>query len=349
MIHAVDNINVVSLSPLLAPKILKEKIPVTEKASETISSARAAIAAIIEGRDKRLLTIVGPCSIHDEEAALEYAERLLSLKTDISDRLCIVMRVYFEKPRTTTGWKGLINDPHIDNSYDIKTGLQKARGLLLKLATMGMPAASEVLDPIIPQYIADLLSWASIGARTAESQTHREMASGLSMPIGFKNNTDGNLQSAIDALTAAKRPHHFLGIDNEGHSSVIHTRGNQYGHIILRGGRSGPNYDPVSVMAAEKQLEAASIAQGVMVDCSHANCGKFEVLQGHVLHDVIQQRLSCTTNIFGVMLESNLREGRQDMATNNSELEYGLSITDPCMGWERTEALLRKAHEKLSI
>lgn len=346
--HTVDNINVVSLTPLLPPRVLKEELPLTDEIAENVAAARAEIASILDGNDNRLLIIVGPCSIHDEKAALEYAERLFVLRRELVDHFCIVMRVYFEKPRTTTGWKGMINDPDMDNSYNIVKGLRKARGLLLKLADMGMPAASEVLDPIIPQYIADLLSWVSIGARTTESQTHREMASGLSMPVGFKNNTDGNLQTAIDALIASNRPHHFLGIDSEGHTSVVRTKGNQYGHIILRGGRSGPNYGPVSVLTAEKQLRAADIPARVMVDCSHANCGKQEALQAHVLRDVVEQRISGTTGVLGVMLESNLKEGRQDMQADLSDLAYGLSITDPCMGWERTEALLREAYDKLN-
>ena len=346
--HTVDNINVVSLTPLLPPHVLKKELPLTEEIAENIAATRAEIAAILDGNDNRLLVIVGPCSIHDEKAALEYAERLFVLRQELADHLCIVMRVYFEKPRTTTGWKGLINDPEMDNSYDIAKGLRRARGLLLQLAAMGMPAASEVLDPIIPQYIADLLSWVSIGARTAESQTHREMASGLSMPVGFKNNTDGNLQSAIDALIASNRPHHFLGIDSEGHTSVVRTRGNQYGHIILRGGRSGPNYGPVSVITVEEQLQAAGLSPRVIVDCSHANCGKREALQAHALQDVVQQRLSGITGVMGVMIESNLKEGHQKMQSDPAKLEYGLSVTDPCMGWERTETLLREAYNKLN-
>ncbi len=345
--RAVDNINVVSLTPLMPPRVLKGEAPLTDQHTETVAAARAEIAAVLDGRDRRLLVIAGPCSIHDEGAAFEYAQRLMRLKEALSDHLCIIMRVYFEKPRTTTGWKGLINDPDMDNSYDIEKGLRKARGLLLRLAALGMPAASEVLDPIIPQYIADLLSWVSVGARTSESQTHREMASGLSMPVGFKNNTDGNLQSAIDALVAVGRPHHFLGIDSDGRSAVVHTRGNGHGHIILRGGRGGPNYDPVSVIAAEEQLRAAGVTPRVMVDCSHANCGKRETLQAHVLRDVLQQRGTCSPAIMGVMLESNLKEGNQKITSNKGALEYGLSVTDPCIGWERTEALLQEAYETL--
>ncbi len=348
MMRAVDNLNVLSLTPLMPPAMLKRELPLSEAAAETVASGRDQIAAILEGRDARLLVIAGPCSIHDEAAAVDYAQRLAALAAELRDRLYIVMRVYFEKPRTTTGWKGLINDPDMNNSYDIEKGLKRARGLLRRIAELGMPAASEVLDPIIPQYIAEFLSWVSIGARTSESQTHREMASGLSMPVGFKNNTDGRLQSAIDALIAAGRPHCFLGIDADGRTCVVATRGNRHGHIILRGGRSGPNYDPVSVIAAEEQLKAAGILPRVMVDCSHANCGKRERLQAHVLRDVVQQRIEGNSSIIGVMLESNIKEGSQKLSGTLADLEYGQSVTDPCIGWELTESLLREAHEKLA-
>ncbi|HDP34220.1 MAG TPA: 3-deoxy-7-phosphoheptulonate synthase [Candidatus Hydrogenedentes bacterium] len=343
----VDNLNVLSFAPLMPPKQLKAESPITETASETVAGARDEIAAILDGHDNRMLIVAGPCSIHDDAAALDYARRLLRLRKELGKRLCIVMRVYFEKPRTTTGWKGMINDPDMNNSYNIEKGLRRARKLLLQLGELGMPAASEVLDPIIPQYIAELLAWASVGARTAESQTHREMASGLSMPVGFKNNTDGNLQSAVDALLAAGRPHHFLGIDDEGRSCVVHTRGNRHGLIILRGGRKGPNYDPVSIMAAEKQLQDAGLTPRVMVDCSHANCGKQAPLQAHVLRDVTEQRITLNNPIVGVMLESNLKEGNQKLPEDISRLEYGLSVTDPCIGWERTESLLREVCDKL--
>ncbi len=361
MTRPLDNLNVVSLTPLVAPHTLKEAVfqeeygtldasaaqAHMETITDTVAGAREAIAAILDGDDSRLLIIAGPCSIHDADAAIDYARRLRTLKERYADRLFVIMRVYFEKPRTTTGWKGLINDPDMDNSYDIEKGLRKARALLMTLADLGVPAASEVLDPIIPQYIADLLSWVSVGARTSESQTHREMASGLSMPVGFKNNTDGNLQSAIDALVAAGRPHHFLGIDSDGRSCVVRTRGNRHGHIILRGGRNGPNYDPVSIINATEQLQAAGLAPRMMVDCSHANCGKREVLQAHVLRDVVRQRVEGNDSIMGLMLESNLEEGRQPLGADISKLTYGLSITDPCIGWERTEALLDETYAAL--
>lgn len=346
--HILDNLNVLSFTPMVSPLVLKEALPLTERASETVAEARRTIASILDGDDTRLLVIVGPCSIHDPDAAVEYARRLSELRDALSDQLFIAMRVYFEKPRTTIGWKGLINDPGMDGSCDIELGLRTARRLLLSLADMGVPSAGELLDPIIPQYIAELMSWASIGARTSESQTHREMASGLSMPVGFKNSTDGNLQTAIDALVSARGSHHFLGIDSDGRSCVVRTRGNRHGHIILRGGRSGPNYDPVNVIAAKEQMRSAGLLSRIMVDCSHANCGKRELLQAHVLRDVVQQRIEGNASIIGVMLESHLKEGRQDIVSDRSALVYGQSITDPCIGWELTEQLLRETHDKLA-
>ncbi len=348
MSRVVDNLNVASFAPLMPPRLLREQLPAEERVADAVADAREAIGAILEKRDSRLLVITGPCSIHDSEAALEYAQRLCALKGELGDRLFLVMRVYFEKPRTTVGWKGLINDPDMNGSYDIEKGLFKARALLLRLAGMGMPAASEVLDPIIPQYIADLLSWVSIGARTSESQTHREMASGLSMPVGYKNNTDGNLQAAIDAVISAARPHHFLGIDGDGLTCVVHTRGNRLGHVILRGGRSGPNYDPVSVIAVEEQMRAAGLEPRIIVDCSHANCGKRPRLQAHALRDVVQQRIEGNASIVGVMLESNLEEGSQRVGGDIGSLVYGRSVTDPCIDWDTTAALLREVHQKLA-
>ncbi|HOD94268.1 MAG TPA: 3-deoxy-7-phosphoheptulonate synthase [Candidatus Hydrogenedentes bacterium] len=348
MQRAVENVNVLSLTPLPPPDELKAQFPLTENTADTVANCREQLAAILDGKDRRFLVITGPCSIHDTEAGLDYARRLHALSRELSDRLFILMRVYYEKPRTTVGWKGLINDPDMNNSYDIQKGLRKARRFLLDVAEMGLGAASEVLDPIIPQYLADLMSWVSIGARTSESQTHREMASGLSMPVGFKNNTSGNLQSAIDALIAAGRPHHFLGVDGAGRSCVVHTRGNSYGHVILRGGRSGPNYDPVSVITVEDQMRSAGLEPRIIVDCSHANCGKRPRLQAHVLRDVIQQRLEGNKSIYGVMLESNLQEGNQKLSGNASDLRYGCSVTDPCIDWEMTEQLLREAHRKLA-
>lgn len=342
-----DNLNVVSIRTLITPRALKAKLPMTAAANKTVVEGRAAIQRILDGEDRRLLVIVGPCSIHDEQAAIEYANRLAELAQAVKDQLLIVMRTYFEKPRTTIGWKGLINDPHLDGSYDMAAGLFKARDILLRVAKLGLPAATEVLDPIVPQYITDLKSWAAVGARTTESQTHREMASGLSMPIGFKNSTDGNLRIAIDALLSARHPHHFLGIDQDGRTCVLGTRGNAYCHIIVRGGQDRPNYDPVSIIMTEEQLREAGLAPRIMVDCGHANSGKRPRLQAHVLKSVLQQRLDGNTSIIGVMIESNLREGRQTLESGGKNLKYGVSITDPCLGWKETERLLRFAHREL--
>jgi 3-deoxy-7-phosphoheptulonate synthase len=344
----VNNLNVLSFDPLVSPAALKAEVPVGEAVADFVAGSRQEVMEILEGRDPRLLVIVGPCSVHHREAALDYAARLAGLRAELGDRLLLVMRVYFEKPRTTVGWKGLINDPDLDGSYNVHKGLRKAREILLRVNEMGVPAASELLDPIIPQYIADLLSWVSIGARTSESQTHRELASGLSMPVGFKNGTSGNLQIAIDGVLSASWPHHFLGVDEDGGTCVVATRGNPHCHIILRGGRSGPNYDPVSVITAEEQMKSAGLAPRVLVDCSHANCGKRPHLQAHVLRDVIQQRLEGNTSLMGVMLESNLGAGSQKLAGDASQLAYGVSITDPCLDWNATESILREAHAKLA-
>ena len=292
--------------------------------------------------------MVGPCSIHDRAVALDYAQRLCALREEIGDRILLVMRTYFEKPRTTIGWKGLINDPQLNGTCDMSMGLRNARELLLEISEMGMPTATEMLDPIVPQYLADLITWASIGARTIESQTHREMASGLSMPIGFKNGTDGNLQIAIDAMYSSRHPHHFLGIDQEGRTSVINTCGNAWGHVILRGGHNRPNYDPVSVAVAQEQMAKAGLPQVVMVDCSHANSGKRPEHQPHVLRSVVQQIQDGNTALMGVMIESNIAGGRQDLKDDLSALQYGVSVTDPCLGWEETERILRWAHSELA-
>ena len=345
--HRIENVNISEFTPLITPRALKAELPLSEKADETVAAAREAVAAILTKQDRRLLVVVGPCSIHDREAALEYAGRLSVLQRELADRLMIVMRVYYEKPRTTVGWKGLINDPNLDGSYEVDKGLRKAREILLRVNEMGLPAGSELLEPVIPQYIADLLACASIGARTSESQTHREMASGLSMPVGFKNSTDGYLQVAIDGVVAAGRAHHFLGIDADGRTCVVASQGNPNWHIILRGGRTGPNYDPVSVISAEEQMRDAGVDPRIMVDCSHANCGKRPHLQAHVLRDVVQQRVEGNTSLIGVMLESNLKGGCQKIPADLSKLEYGVSITDPCLDWETTERILREAHDKL--
>ncbi len=335
--------------PLLTPREIKELLPMTEAANATVVEGRRSIEAILRGDDPRLLVIVGPCSIHDPAAALHYARRLRLLREELEDRLYIIMRTYFEKPRTTIGWKGLINDPNLDGTYDIDKGLKKAREVLIAVGDLGVPTATEVLDPIVPQYVTDLVSWVSIGARTTESQTHREMASGLSMPVGFKNSTDGNLQIALDAMQSARHSHHFLGIDSDGRSCIVATRGNAYGHIILRGGRGAPNYDPVSITQAEEQLESIGLPTRLLVDCSHDNSGKRYYLQRHVLRSVVQQRQDGTRSIVGILLESNLNEGNQKLGDDPSKLKYGVSITDACIGWDTTEHLLRYAHREMGI
>lgn len=342
------DLNVLATTPLVTPGEMKRQFPITERANRTVVEGREAVKRVLRKEDARLLVVVGPCSIHDGAAAIEYAERLARLQEDVKDQLCLIMRAYFEKPRTSVGWKGLINDPRLDGSYDMRAGLSKAMEILLKIAELGLPAATEVLDPIVPQYIADLVSWAAIGARTTESQTHRELASGLSMPVGFKNSTDGNLQIAINALVAARQPHHFLGIDQEGRTCVIATRGNDYGHIILRGGGERPNYDPVSIAMAQEQLTEAGLAPLVMVDCSHDNSGRRPRLQAHVLKSIVQQRMDGNTDIVGVMVEGNLKEGNQPLRNSGVGLEYGKSITDPCLGWDDTERLLRFVHDELA-
>jgi 3-deoxy-7-phosphoheptulonate synthase len=340
-----QNLHVRETIRLLPPRALKEALPMTERSNQTVVESRETIQRILRKEDRRLLVVIGPCSIHDVKGGLEYAQRLNRLRQELSDQLCLVMRVYFEKPRTTIGWKGFINDPLIDGSYDIETGLRKARQMLLQITDLGLPVATEFLDPIVPQYIADLVSWAAIGARTTESQTHREMASGLSMPVGFKNATDGSLQVAIDAMTAARTPHSFLGIDQEGVTSIIRTTGNPDGHVVLRGGRLQANYDPGSIAEATMALEKAGLPAVLMVDCSHANSGKQHARQEEVWRSVVTQRDSGNTALIGLMVESYLSEGNQPIPKNAADLRYGVSITDACIGWETTERLLRHGHE----
>jgi 3-deoxy-7-phosphoheptulonate synthase len=326
---------------LVTPRELKSALPLDDASARVVAAGRAAVEAILEGRDPRLLAIVGPCSIHDPDAALEYAGGLARVRADVGDRFEVVMRVYFEKPRTTIGWKGLINDPHLDGSYDVHRGLHIARRLLLDVAALGLPAATEFLDPIVPQYLADLVSWAAVGARTTESQTHREMASGLSMPVGFKNGTDGRLEVALDAMQAARSPHAFLGIDEDGFTSVVRTSGNPFGHMVLRGGRAASNYDPESIAHALAQLAARGMPPVVLVDCSHANSGKVPARQEDVWRSVVAQRRAGTGGLIGLMLESNLEEGNQPFPQERAKLRRGVSITDACMGWADTERLLR--------
>ncbi len=343
----INNLHVQETTRLLSPNELKAELPFSERAEQTVVSGRDAVRAILRGEDSRLLLIVGPCSIHDPEAALDYAAKLVKLRDELNDRLCIVMRVYFEKPRTTIGWKGLINDPHLNGTYDIETGLKTGRKLLLQINELGLPAATEFLDPIVPQYLAELISWAAIGARTTESQTHREMASGLSMPVGFKNGTDGSLQTAIDAMTAARSPHSFLGIDPDGFTSIISTTGNPDGHVVLRGGRVRTNYDAESITEAVAALNKAKLPPHLMVDCSHANSGKQHAKQEEVWNSVIAQRAAGNQYITGVMLESFLSEGNQSLK-NPADLKYGVSITDACIDWNTTERILRSGYEGLA-
>ncbi|MGD9210070.1 MAG: 3-deoxy-7-phosphoheptulonate synthase [Desulfobacteraceae bacterium] len=340
------DLHVEKFVPLISPSALIKELPISQKASETVISGRQSIQDILHKKDKRILAIVGPCSIHDENAALEYAEQLIELQEKVKDTFILVMRVYFEKPRTTVGWKGLINDPFLNGSCDIHTGLKKARKLLLKILGMGLPTASEILDPIIPQYIADLICWAAIGARTTESQTHRELASGLSMPVGFKNCTDGGLNTAINAMIAAGAKQSFLGIDQQGRASVVQTTGNPYAHIVLRGGNR-PNYDSVSIGEALTMLRNKDLTEAVVVDCSHANSKKNHRAQAIAWQDVINQRLDGNDSIIGLMLESNINEGNQKNTCDFETMEYGVSITDACISWDTTTHLIQSAHTQL--
>ena len=343
-----QNLHVKETTRLITPRALKDHLPMTEASNQTVVESRQRVTGILQQKDSRLLVVVGPCSIHDVDGALEYATRLNTIRRDVADAMEIVMRVYFEKPRTTIGWKGLINDPHLDGSYDIETGLKSARRLLLEITAMGLPTATEFLDPIIPQYTADLITWAAIGARTTESQTHRELASGLSMPVGFKNGTDGSLQIALDAMLSARTPHSFLGIDQDGITSVIRTTGNPVGHVVLRGGRTRPNYDRQSIEEAGLNLKKAGLAQVLMVDCSHANSGKQHARQEEVWDNVISQRVAGSNSLIGMMIESYLQEGSQPFPQPREKLCYGVSITDACLGWEATERMLRSGYAKLT-
>jgi 3-deoxy-7-phosphoheptulonate synthase len=343
-----QNLHVKEAVRLLTPRALKAELPASEAANRSVVGSRECVARILRREDPRLLVVVGPCSIHDTTGALEYGAKLNTMRQELLENMEIVMRVYFEKPRTTIGWKGLINDPHLDGTYDIETGLKRARRLLLDLTAMGLPTATEFLDPIIPQYIDDLVTWAAIGARTTESQTHREMASGLSMPIGFKNGTDGSLQIALDAMISARSPHSFLGIDQDGVTSIIRTTGNPVGHVVLRGGRTHPNYDAASLDQSEQQLAKAGLPSVLMVDCSHANSGKQHARQEEVWRSVVDQRIQGNKAIIGMMVESYLQEGNQPFPRNAAELCYGVSITDACLGWEATERMLRWANHKLT-
>jgi 3-deoxy-7-phosphoheptulonate synthase len=344
MLRATDDLRIADLRPLIPPAILMEELPVTEQASITVSDTRGQIRDCIEGRDHRLVVVVGPCSIHDPVAALEYGARLKEAAERHRDGLVVAMRVYFEKPRTTVGWKGLINDPHMDDSFAINEGLRTARKLLLDLGNLGLPTGSEFLDTIMPQFIADLVSWGAIGARTTESQVHRELASGLSMPVGFKNGTGGSVQIAIDAVQAARDAHHFLSVTKQGISAIVSTSGNDYCHVILRGSSRGTNYDRESVQSLAGSLAEAGVHRRVMVDCSHGNSRKDHRRQSAVAREVGDQLAAGSSDIFGVMLESHLVEGRQDLVEGEASM-YGQSVTDACISWEATETVLAELAE----
>jgi len=338
-----EDTRVCGVTRLISPREVKERLVASPEILAQVAENRETCRRILRGEDPRLLVIVGPCSIHDTVSALDYAKRLAALSKEVSDRLFIVMRVYFEKPRTTVGWKGLINDPYLDDSGDMAFGIKVARQLLLDVAALGLPAATEVLDPIIPQYIADLLSWSAIGARTTESQTHREMASGLSMPVGFKNGTDGSVQTAVDAMRSSRNSHSFLGIDQEGMTSIIKTAGNPDGHLVLRGGRDGVNYHPHQTADAAAKLKSAGVPTAIMIDCSHANSGKDPARQPEVWKSILEQRAAGRTDIVGAMLESHIERGAQTLGDDPSKLRYGISITDACLDWETTAELLRQS------
>jgi 3-deoxy-7-phosphoheptulonate synthase len=342
-----QNVNVASSDLLATPEEVKRRLPLTARAADTVLRLRETLRAILERRDPRLFVVVGPCSIHDVVAAREYADRLKRLADQVAPTLFLIMRVYFEKPRTTVGWKGLINDPDLDDSFHIEKGILLARELLLYVAELGLPAGTEALDPIMPQYLSELITWTAIGARTTESQTHREMASGLSTPVGFKNGTDGALGASINALQSVKHPHHFLGITQQGQSAVFRTRGNPHAHIVLRGGGGRVNYDAVSIALAERQLLQANLPATIVVDCSHGNSNKDPSVQPLVAENCVTQILDGNRSIVGLMLESHLKGGNQPIPKDLSTLEYGVSITDPCMDWQSTEALLLKLHQSL--
>lgn len=343
----VHNVNVASQKILVAPVALRDTVQVSDGLHDQVAATRQSIENILDRGDHRLMVVVGPCSIHDVDAALDYARKLKTLADQVNDTLLVIMRVYFEKPRTTVGWKGLINDPHLDDSFDIEAGLTIGRTLLRDILQIGLPTATEALDPITPQYLQDLISWSAIGARTTESQTHREMASGLSSAVGFKNGTDGGLDVAVNAMKSVCNPHRFLGINSEGKVAVFQTRGNRYGHVVLRGGSAGPNYDSVHIALCEQALEQASLPRNIMVDCSHANTDKQPQLQPLVAENVANQIIEGNQSIIGLMLESNIKAGSQKIPKNLDELEYGVSVTDACIDWPTTEALLLDIANKL--
>lgn len=347
MTGTTDNLNVAAQDPMPTPEEIKAKVPLTPAAADTVLQGRRTLEAILDGRDPRIFVVVGPCSIHDPVAGLDYARRLKALADQVADSIYLVMRVYFEKPRTATGWKGYINDPYMDDSFRITEGMEKARAFLLAVNEIGLPAATEALDPIAPQYYGDLIAWTAIGARTAESQTHREMASGLSSPVGFKNSTDGGLEAAVNGIISAANAHSFLGINGQGVTSIIRTRGNRYGHVVLRGGGGRPNYDTVSVSLAEKALAKAKLPANIVVDCSHANSWKNPEYQPLVMRDAVNQIREGNRSIVGMMVESFIEPGNQPIPADLSQLKYGCSVTDACVGWDTTEAMLKNAQELL--
>jgi 3-deoxy-7-phosphoheptulonate synthase len=348
MTRPIDNQHVIEIRPLPSPREVKTRLPITDSISEVVFQTRQAIRDILHGRDReRLIVIVGPCSIHDPEAAYEYADRLKPVADAVREKILVVMRTYFEKPRTTVGWKGLINDPHLDGTCDIGRGMQLARSILLTINGKGLPCATELLDPVTPQYLADLLSWTAIGARTTESQTHREMASGLSMPVGFKNGTEGSLQVAINAMVTSRTPHHFVGVNADGMTSIIKTTGNPDRHIVLRGGGGRTNYGVEDIARAEAAVAGEGLARAIMVDCSHDNSGKNHQRQVEVARHVLKQFHDGRRSIMGLMLESHIEEGRQNWEPNKP-LIYGMSITDPCLAWGDTEALLYEVADSLA-
>ena len=344
---AIENLNLASQDVLISPEALKAKLPVSEAAQTTILAGRQAVNNILDRKDHRLMVVIGPCSIHDVDAAMDYANRLKVLADEVKDSIAVVMRVYFEKPRTTVGWKGLINDPHLNGSFNIEEGLSIGRKLLLDIAELGLPTATEALDPISPQYLHDLISWSAIGARTTESQTHREMASGLSCAVGFKNGTDGSLTVAMNAMQSVSSSHHFLGINSQGQVSVVRTNGNPYAHVVLRGGGGKPNYDSVNITLCEQELKKHGMAANIMVDCSHENSNKNHELQPLVLENISQQILEGNQSITGLMVESNIGAGNQKIQQDRSQMQYGVSVTDKCIDWASTESCLRSLHEKL--
>jgi 3-deoxy-7-phosphoheptulonate synthase len=343
----IENVNVTSFGTMPTPAALHARLPLSDKAFATVMKGREALRNIIDRKDPRLFVVVGPCSIHDPVAGLDYARRLLALQEEVADTMLLVMRVYFEKPRTTTGWKGYINDPHMDDSFRVDEGMQKARQFLLDICELGLPTATEALDPISPQYLGDLIAWTAIGARTTESQTHREMSSGLSTPVGFKNGTDGDIGIAVNAILSAAHPHAFLGINSEGNVSIVRTRGNAYGHVVLRGGDGRPNYDSVSVAMAEQALAKAKLPANLVVDCSHANSYKKPELQPLVMADVVNQIRHGNKSLVGVMIESNIVGGNQKIPQDLSQLTYGCSVTDGCIDWDTTATMLRTAAAEL--